>query len=327
MKILIQCPGRIPQSRDDIRCFTDVLNYYLPISLSKITDVDIISIPLCDCPELQSLFSTINVDKYDAIITLNLRFYSKIPRSTTSLLKDRFKGLFCQIHDGTRLDNDPVDITFTFKDDQQRVGTQNSRQERHSRFNAYMGWAADPELNYPDQDPDVLRILVDHTNYGGNPVDMTGQVLREVKQLKESNVWRVAYKDIVVRRFDSGRAIDVDFDNIDTIQPYDRTSIPLTEISKEHSKAHIFMVTHPESVGMVVLETSMAGALTVTPDGFIPSDRLATVNHISWTKSVDWNTVLANINPAKSREKALSNTWDAVANRITIELQRRMQHD
>lgn len=324
MKILIQCPGRIPTSREDIRCFTDVLNYYLPPRLAAIVETDVITIPINDCQELQDHFSSHDVSGYDAIITLNLRFYSKIPKSTTLLLKDRFAGLFCQVHDGTRLDNDPVDITFTFKDDTDRVGILNARRERHLKFNAHMGWAADPELNHPNQDPSELRILIDHTNYGGNEVDWTKDIVGRVKAFVDSGIWKTAYKTIRVRRFDSGRVVDVDFDAVDDIQEYDRTSIPITEISEEHSKAHVFMVTHPESVGLVVLETSMAGALTVAPQGFIPKDRLDTVRHIEWSDTIDWNQVLTQIDPQASRLKALENTWDRVAANIINTLQNRI---
>jgi hypothetical protein len=79
-------------------------------------------------------------------------------------------------------------------------------------------------------------------------------------------------------------------------------------------------VTHPESVGLVVLETAMAGALPVVPQGFIPADRLATVRHIEWGKNIPWKKVLMTVNPQKSRKTALVNTWDQVALRIRNEL-------
>lgn len=324
MKLLLLCPGNVASSVDNIKCFTDVLSYYLPRSLRSFPGVDVTikTIPSEDNDELKTVFSTVDVGEHDAILTLGLRFYSKISAETTNLLRARFNGLLCQVHDGTRLDYDPVDITFTFKDDSNRLGKNKEWHERHINFNEYMGWATDFDINTPRQDPDTLRILVDHTNYGDNPVDLTEQILESIKQFVESGIWKQQYKSVMVRRFDSGRVVDVDFD--EPIVRYDRTSIPFTEITKEHCAAHVFCVTHPESVGLVVLETAAAGALPVVPKGFIPQDRLDTVRHLEWEESIDWKQVLDFIDINDSRNTALKNNWDSMASRIITVLKNKL---
>jgi hypothetical protein len=323
MKLLILCPGKIAKSLDQIGCFTDVLNYYLPKSLATIADTTVVAIPDVDNDQLKEIFSTVEVDGYDAILTLGLRFYSKISPETTAVLRDRFTGLLCQVHDGSRLDHDPVDITFTFKDDTDRLSKNASWLARHVKQNEYMGWATDPEVNTPQQDPRDLRILVDHTNYGDNAVDITAKVLTEIQRFVESDVWQYKFDSVSVRRFDSGRIVDVDFNNLD-IKKYDRTAIPFSKITKEHCAAHIFCVTHPESVGLVVLETAMAGALPVIPRGFIPKDRLKTIRYVEWDRRINWKIVLAKLNIDKSRSVALANTWESVADRIVQALTRRL---
>lgn len=323
MKILILCPGKIALSLDKIKCFTDVLNYYLPRALSTVAESTVIGIPDVDNDQLKKVFSTIAVDGYDAILTLGLRFYSKISLETTALLRDRFQGLFCQVHDGTRLDHDPVDITFTFKDDSNRLKQNSGWYARHQQFNEYMGWATDPEINQPRQDPKQLRILVDHTNYGDNKIDKTSEVLSQIHGFVQSNLWNQNFDSVLVRRFDSGQVVDVDFDNLQ-IKRYDRTAIPFTEITQEHCAAHIFCATHPESVGLVVLETAMAGALPVVPKGFIPQDRLKTVRYMEWERRINWKKVLSKLDIEQSRQVALNNTWSAVANRIVSALARRL---
>jgi hypothetical protein len=323
MKILILCPGKIAKNLDQIGCFTDVLNYYLPKSLYNIADTTTVSIPEVDNEQLKKIFSTIAVDGYDAILTLGLRFYSKISPETTALLQDRFTGLLCQIHDGSRLDNDPVDITFTFKDDTARLSKNAERLARHKKYNEYMGWATDSEVNTPQQDPRNLRILVDHTNYGDNAVDATVQILEQIRQFAQSDLWKYKFDSVSVRRFDSGQVVDVDFNNLN-IKKYDRTPMPFSEITKEHCAAHIFCVTHPESVGLVVLETAMAGALPVIPIGFIPQDRLKTIRYVEWNRHVNWKRVLSKLNIDKSRSVALANSWEAAAERIVQALARRL---
>jgi hypothetical protein len=148
-------------------------------------------------------------------------------------------------------------------------------------------------------------------------------VLKEIQRFVNSGTWEGRFDSVSVRRFDSGQVVNVDFNNLQ-IDRYDRTAIPFSEITKEHCAAHIFCVTHPESVGLVVLETAMAGALPVVPKGFIPKDRLDTVRHVEWDKFIAWKKVLLKLNPEASRNKALHNTWDAVASRIHLALLKRI---
>ncbi len=327
MKLLILCPGKIPKSVSEIHCFTDVINYYLPAALLTVTDCEITSIPMEDNTKLQNIFSSFEFGTFDAIITLGLRYYSKISRETTEIIRSRYQGLLCQIHDGSRLDHDPVDITFTFKNDDLRLSKNAGWFDRHRKNNAYMGWAADPVLNCPNQDPKILQILVDHTNYGDNHIDKTHEVLTEIQKFVASKAWKPKWESVRVRRFDSGRVIDVDLNDI-TYDKYDRSkTIPFSEICKEHSAAHVFCVTHPESLGLVVLETAMAGAFVVSPESFIPKDRLQTVRHHEWQESIDWYLVLQSIDIEKSREVALINSWQNMATNILQVLEKRIGND
>lgn len=325
MKLLIIHTGAIPPSPEKISCFTDVWTYYLINELKKHVKVEVQKIPGgLSNEELAQWFEELEVNEYRAIIALGLRYFSTIPKDIGEKLRERLypTGFLCQIHDGSRLDNDPVDITFTLKDESNKYyyGSEANRYVRHHSYNAYIGWAADSDYNRPDQDDAILRILVDHTNYGPNPVDLTRDILRDIKGFIDGGTWNKKWKGVSVRRFDSGRVVDVDFDRIDEIERYDRTAIPFTDICQEHSQAHVFCVTHPESVGQVVLETAMAGALIVTPKDFVPIDRLATVRHLEYRGSIDWKLVLSNINPQASRKMAEVNSWEQVAKRIRDEL-------
>jgi hypothetical protein len=326
MKLLILCPGKIPKSINDIYCFTDVINYYLPTALCKVVDCDIVNIPMCDGDELEKIFAR-DYNNYDAIVTLGLRFFSQISAETANILRNHYKGLICQVHDGTRLDYDPVDLTFTFKDDSKRLSINPGWHARHQKYNEYMGWAADSVINYPNQSKTDLRILVDHTNYGDNPEDYTEHVLNEIKNLIDSGIWKKQYNTVSVRRFDSGCVVDVDFDNVD-IKQYDRTqSIPMSVLAKEHSAAHIFCVTHPESLGLVVLETATAGAFVVVPDSCVAQDRLDTVCHYTWSDTMDWEYILSAINVNESRKTAVKNSWGSMAKNIVSALEQRLNNE
>lgn len=334
MKILILHPGTVPPLKEKISCFSDVWTYYIVNEMKKYVDLTVIGIPkFNDESDQESWFVGLELAGYDALITLGLRYFSTVPRKIGNILKNKIRprGFICQIHDGSRLDNDPVDITFTLKDDSYRypIGSDANRYVRHHAQNVYVGWAADPEINFPCQDPEHLSILVDHTNYGPNPMDKTIDILNDIKGFIDSRIWETRWKSVKVRRFDSGQVVDVDFnDDFSTVKRYDRTAIPYTEISQEHGRAHVFCVTHPESVGLVVLETAMAGALSLVPHGFLPADRLNTVNHLVYRDKIDWQETLARIDPKKCREIALANTWEKIAKiiRDTISIRQRIRN-
>jgi len=329
MKLLIICPGKIAKDKSEIKCFSDLLNYYLPKSICKFINADIENISMAYSSEVITELKRINFAGYDAVLFLGLRFFSHQPSRTIEYVRSRFNGLICQIHDGSRRNTDGVDITFTFKNDD-RIYKNTKDWHNHKNFNWYIGWAADPELNRPEQNPDTLGILIDHTNYGKNPIDDTVHIINQVKRLINSRIWESKFKNISVRRFDSGKTVNVDFNNTKEIQRFDRSkSIPITEISKEHGKAHIFMVTHPESVGLVVLETSLAGALTVTPNTYINPDRLETVRHYKYPSNtdIDWNKVLSMIDVTASKNTALKNNWDTVAKRLIEGLKNKLRNN
>jgi hypothetical protein len=322
MKFLLLYPDRRPEKINDLRCFSDVWGYYLGIELTKHAEVSHVVVPgRLEDDQLSEWFDLLDVNGYDVVLALGLRYFSSIPRQITENLRKKiYPGFLCQIYDGSRLDNDGVDVTFTIKNEHDepkyQIGTAANRYVRHRAFNEYVGWAADPTLNFPNQDPDHLRLLVDHTNYAQNPVDRTDDVLLQIQRFVKSGAWKSRWKSVTVRRFDSGKIVTVDVDALSTVPRYNRSTLPYQEVCQEHCQSHVFFVTHPESVGLVVLETAMAGALIVTPEQFIPQDRLNTVNHVTYSSEINWKNVLDNIDPDKCRNKAQSNTWEAVAKRM-----------
>jgi uncharacterized ubiquitin-like protein YukD len=316
MKVLVMCPGTIAPTKEKINCFSQVLNYYIPRALSNIVDCDTIAFPNeKDLEGCKKAFENLNLDSYDAIITTGLRFYSKIPNQYFQILRNKFKGPICQTYDGSRGLADPVDITFTSK---------NNISPQHSHKNVSMGWAADHELNYPNQSLTDLRILIDHTNYGGNKIDSTVDIIKQVKKFVDSNLWKKKWNSVSVRRFCNGKIVDVDFNDLN-IETYNKTVIPITEISKEHCEAHVFIVTHPESLGLVALETALAGAYVVCQKNYISQDRLNTIRSYTHEGNINWRYVLDSINPKESRKKALENTWENLAKRIVNELKKRIK--
>lgn len=315
MRLLVLCPDCIPDCPELISSFVSCTNYFIPKSLSKFCDCDIKAIPLANnrnFSEIKNFFYTQNLDDYDAILALGLRYFSFIPNEYKRTIRAKYNGLICQIYDGARAKDDAIDITFTMKNDHQAVLRKHWHKLKKGR-NIHIGWGADPELNYPQQDRDDLRILIDHPNYAtNNKIDRTTDILNDVKHLFNSELWKNEYKKISVKILSHGSPTEYDFNGFCNVE-YIPQNIPYSSICKEYNKAHIFMVTHPESLGLVALETAMSGALVISPENFISKDRLDTIRHYTYKDRINWKLILNMIDTNASRIKALSNTWDNLA--------------
>ena len=269
MKILILCPGNIPDCKSEISSFFSCTNYYIPRSLMKFCDCVIKEIPEANennFREIKNFFLTQDFDSFNVIITLGLRYFSFIPGEIKQIIRRRFNGLICQLYDGARIKDDGIDFTLTMKNDHKHAFFRHFYKIKKGR-NIYVGWGADEELNFPNQEKDNLRILIDHPDElrkGRGIKDKTNEIIIAVERLKKSELWKKSFKKLTIRRFTADyRVENIDFTKYETklYMGHRSSNIPYTEICKEHCKSHIFIVTHPESLGLVVLETALAGAL------------------------------------------------------------------
>ena len=247
-------------------------------------------------------YRNLDIDGIDHILALGTRYFERVPRECGQILMSRFGGAVTQVHDAGRPETS-CDCTFTLRSD------------RNNEHNHYVGWAADHETIRPAQIPGELRILVDHPDYGTVRPDHSEKIATECLAFVRSGVWRDSYSSVRLRRLVDGAIEDI---TSGAVGPYRRKPVSFEEVCAEYSKTHLFMVTHPESVGLTVLETAMAGALPVVPSGFIQRDRLATVRHFEHTGGIPWGDVLDRIDIAASRGTAIKNTWAAVAARMLV---------
>jgi hypothetical protein len=323
MKILLI--GNPVISENEIHNFSSVWSFYLSRELKKfgiqIEYDKIFRLDLHKEEEIISHYESLDVTGYDHIIALGLRYFDSIPRKCGEILKRKITGKVTQLYDGGLFDSPPVDLTFTFRDDSWKYPENSpaNRHERHHKYNKYIGWAADESLCRPTQDPNELRILVDHSGFNPQQCDMSLHVMMNIQALVRSGVWKKKFDKVTVRRLIDGGVEDCDIENI-IIKPYHRNGIPYTHACNEYSKAHIFMVTHRETVGLTILETAMAGALPLVPKGYAPQDRLDTIRHIAYETAVNWSEVMDNIDVELSRKTALLNSWESVTKKLLSEL-------
>ena len=277
--------------------------------------------------EIKNFFLTQDFHGFDVILALGLRYFSFIPIEIKQNIRSRFNGLLCQLYDGTRIKDDEIDYTFTMKNDYWSTFIRHWYRLKKGR-NIYVGWGADEQLNCPKQDADTLRILIDHPDElreGRGIIDKTDEIIKDVERLRASNNWKKYYKKLCVRRFSADYGVEnLDFNKVET-KPYKghrNSNIPYPKLCEEHCKTHVFIVTHPESLGLVVLETALAGALVVVPKGFVAKDRIKTIKHYEYKKHIEWEKVLRMIDIKESRKIALKNSWDCVASNIVAALKK-----
>lgn len=313
MKLLVVGPDIRDFRR--VKNFTGVQAYYLARELRRRG----VELEFVDGKHHEPLkhFTKINGEKCDHALVLGLRWFTHKPPGCAAILKTKVRGAVTQLHDGLVHESLAehlvgVDCTFTFRDDSSRTRDW----ERYAKTTHYIGWAADPDVLFPQQSAAMLSILIDHCYYKGGMPDVTTAVTEDTVAFAGSGKWRDSYKAIRVRRLVNGGPETVTVANINT-QPFDRKHIPFEDIAREYRQTHVYMVTHKESVGLTCLELGFCGALPVAPYGMIYQDRLDTIRHITCEGTrAPWEAILKSIDILASAELARQQSWDKVCDRM-----------
>lgn len=243
-------------------------------------------------------------EKCDHILYVGVRPFTQIPLEIGEYLKKHFKGLVTHIYDGSMLDCKQVDVTFTLRDDTYKYLDNPSRLQRHLDNNWQVGWAADPELFYPEKMSDgILRVFVDHALFDLSDFDYS---LTMMMNLKNIPVPHVSYT-----LTDNGLS-HIDESDI-KVEEYHRIGVSSQQFAALLRCCDIFIVTHKESLGLTVLEAARCGALVVTKEGLIPKDRLESVEHHIVGSKINWDEILPKLNRTRIANKVKDCTWDNVA--------------
>lgn len=304
-----------PDIRDlrKVKNFTGIYAFYLMRELRK-RGVDLYFVDGKN-KNPQKYLAEIDGADCDHALALGLRWFTHQPEGCATILKTKVAGAVTQLHDGLVHDYlvpwmANVDCTFTFRDDSTRTRDWARYADRYH----YIGWAADPEVLYPEQSASQLAVLLDHAFYKGGQPDITEAVTVDATMFGHCTLWRD--KPIKVRRLVNGGAEDVTI-NDPPLKVFQREHVPFPDIAREYRRTHIFFVTHRESVGLTCLELAYCGALVVAPKGMIYPDRLATVRHIEYEGvRAPWGMIFEQLNIRASAELARVQTWDRVADRM-----------
>lgn len=281
-----------------VKNFSGVYSFFLARALRE-AGADIV---FADPEPALAAYRMLDLAGVDHVIGLHSRHFDRIPPACLRLLRMRFRGAITHLSDRP-LSNHGVDCTFCARDAEGRPG------------NHHIGWAADPELCRPAQQPGELSILVDHADYvGDRGWDKSAVIKREVRALlRSSRLWAKRFDRVSVFEMADGAIVPCDLENV---RPFNRRHVPYAEACAAYRRASVYLVTHRESLGLTVLETAMCGALPVAPRGFVQPDRLRTVRHVEYEGAIPWPAVLEAIDVGTSRKVAMENSWGAVAGRM-----------
>src|ERR1035437_4290959 len=181
--------------------------------------------------------------------------------------------------------------------------------------NIYLGWACDHSLLTPQKEIDTIRILIDHAYYGkSQPLDMTVSISKQCLDFQKE------YKDkkVIIRRFSGLNGCETIDENNWNDGNYNRgTSMPYPKACEEYKRADIFIVTHPESMGLSVLESAAAGAYILAPDNYIKPAILKNIRHDTFSnKLVPFNEAIQKLNINESIKQTKDFTWNNITNKI-----------
>ncbi|XWV25460.1 hypothetical protein QJ856_gp0300 [Tupanvirus deep ocean] len=161
-------------------------------------------------------------------------------------------------------------------------------------------WGADPELLFPQKSKNTINILVDHQYYGDKSSslfskDRTRLILDSLLAYQKRN------PNIVIKHIGNGVVNTVTDSYV--IEPFKQgLSMDFREIYKHYNEAHIYVVTHPECLGLTTIECGCAGAMVVQPNGYIKREIINNLYHynIMDINKINWAEIIQNINIGKA---------------------------
>lgn len=312
MRILLLQNGRPPQV-DQFTGMPGMLAYFLDREFKRQgREVVYGSVASCrmDLKDSQAFYRDVNYPEADHALCVEQKAF--FLRNFSASRKDRS---VCPFYYAVRLAVSGAIATMCDKNDCLGCEDVTFFQVRlpDAPGSKYVGVAVDADLLTPAK-PESLRILLDHS-YAGVAVnqDLSTLILAQVC------AWaKPRQHSVVIRQL--GRVGVSSINPLAPIQPPSQVHLLNWRLAAEEYKAaHVFWVTHAESLGYSVLESAMAGALVVAPAGFIKPDILMRVEHIEYSGDPPWEEILSRCRQTEAiRAKAMSlDRWGELAGIIT----------
>lgn len=294
-----------------IRSTATVYHYFLRTELSRFPGVETAAHPFRkfkDQERARAFLDRLEPPVADHVVCLEQRGFAAAAPNLFGFYREHIPGAVCAICDHDEVLG-PEDYLFH---------VQPSARVPPSPKSVHVTWAAAPQFCYPEKEPGVLNILVDHHNYsGGDKVhEIRASLARFARETFPVRGPRYGFDRLVVRQFVSGGIAIVDPARPYQPDDYDRKGVSFPEACREYRRCDIFMVTKPESMGLSMIECAMSGALIVVPRGYGHAHLLDPLNHFFWDEDIDWHKVLALLDVDISVDAASAYNWHRLAQRM-----------
>ena len=164
-----------------------------------------------------------------------------------------------------------------------------------------------------NQDDKKITILVDHEYYGDEKsrlfqMDKTKEIITSLLEFKKN--WKG--KPIEIIQINTGVPDGYSIINsLKDMEHYDRLKATSFEnIFKIYCKSDMFIVTHPEALGLSCVECNQAGCKVISPDGYIKPDYakdldLVYIKENQW----DWEKIINSLNSFRTKRKVRNLTY------------------
>lgn len=305
------------KDKSNIFSFTSNCAFHILNELKKYDDIEIVKHYVSSTSDTKELWLK-DLSKVDHLFGINLRQWSYYPSDKVAIIKSKIKGKLFQFYDsGSR--REPTDINFSFLD--QGIIKNKTYED------VYVGWSADPDTFYINKSKDdkTLNILIDHSHFSANKTEgyeMSDEIATQCNMFANSTQMleifnrnnNTTFTSVKVRRLVSGGVEDLDLTNKVNLN-YSHTSVGQQHLADEYAKAHIFIATHKESLGMCILESAMSGCFVISPKGFIKEHQvLQHVNNYTFKTNIEWQNIVNAINPTENRDNVVHWSWERSVN-------------
>ncbi len=268
-----------------------------------------------DLEKRRKRYDALELGEYDHAICTEQNGFERREPYFLEIVRKHTKGAVCTIADHDLGDGDEDLVLHARRSTNHRPGR-----------SAWIGWAADPELFRPEKSDDTLTIFVDHKYYADARVDWTERLLAEAtrfavdyeagryRQIKGKTRARVVF--LGPSGIEESRPPHIRDEKFGDDRRLFLARVAQSELAEIYRKTDIYIVTHSETMGLSTLEAALAGALIVSPVGFVRSELLYPLDHIEFGHSVDWQYALDRVDPSYSQILATEFSWNRLADRV-----------
>ena len=311
-KFLLLTP--LPEYQDDINLcnsFNSVMTFFLKKYLEK-AGCDCKVIPTEDAFTIKhaskSNYHTFKrliedtgvLDEFTYVVILGIKSLRSCDPRILHILKNNVKGRLFELDETGKRSNSEFVCIYMIPADE----TDNTK---------FIGQGVDLDFLYPDKQPNILSIHVDHA--WPARAEYFDRIREQLTELVESQIYKAYGFESVEILFHTVPVDDIALINNTVITP----GIPFPQLAEIYRKVNVGFVSHAETMGNYPLEIAAAGGTVILPDSkSLPGAVKALVKF--YTSDIDnfWHTVLSNLMQTQEQNILLAKnfSYEKVVNRL-----------